>query len=148
MKSYIKIIIGALLIGSLFAYFFYKDINASVEALSSVENTVHLFQVGVFKNIDNAKNMQDNYTSAIIYEDNSGYFRVLVGIAYMEENKVKLEAFFTNLGVEYYIKDVKMNEEFTDMLRNYETVIIKSEEREVIENINAAMLELFLTYLN
>ena len=100
------------------------------------------------KNIDNAKNMQDNYTSAIIYEDNSGYFRVLVGIAYMEENKVKLEAFFTNLGIEYYIKDVKMNEEFTDMLRNYETVIIKSEEREVIENINAAMLELFLTYLN
>ena len=148
MKSYIKIIIGALLIGSLFAYFFYKDINASVEALSSVENTVHLFQVGVFKNIANAKNMQDNYTSAIIYEDNSGYFRVLVGIAYMEENKVKLEAFFTNLGVEYYIKDVKMNEEFTDMLRNYETVIIKSEEREVIENINASMLELFLTYLN
>ena len=69
-----------------------------------------------------------------------------MGIAYHEENKVKLESFLTNKGVDYYIKKVKMNEEFIKSLENYETVMLKTDKEEVINNINKAMLELFLAY--
>ena len=81
MKSYLKIIIGAVLIGGLFAYLFYRDINDSVVALTNKEYEISLFQLGVFKDYDNAINYQNNFGSTIIYEDNEGYFRVIGGIA-------------------------------------------------------------------
>ena len=145
MKTYLKVVIGAVIIGGVFAYFFYKDISEEVIALTNKNYEVNLFQVGVFKNRDNALNYQDNFASSIIYEDGD-YYRVLVGIAYHGENKVKLEAFLTNRGVDYYIKKVKMNEEFIKSLENYETVMLKTDKEEVINNINKAMLELFLAY--
>ena len=145
MKTYLKVVIGAIIIGGVFAYFFYKDISEEVIALTNKNYEVSLFQVGVFKNQDNALNYQDNFESSIIYE-NGDYYRVLVGIAYHEENKVKLESFLTNKGVDYYIKKVKMNEEFIKSLENYETVMLKTDKEEVINNINKAMLELFLEY--
>lgn len=145
MKTYLKVVIGAIIIGGVFAYFFYKDISKEVIALTNKNYEVSLFQVGVFKNQDNALNYQDNFESSIIYE-NGDYYRVLVGIAYHEENKVKLESFLTNKGVDYYIKKVKMNEEFIKSLENYETVMLKTDKEEVINNINKAMLELFLEY--
>lgn len=148
MKSYLKIIIGAVLIGGLFAYLFYRDINDSVVALTNKEYEISLFQFGVFKDYDNAINYQNNFESTIIYEDNEGYFRVIGGIAYHEENVVKLEAYFTNKHYEYYIKKIKVTENFTDMLVNYETIMIKTDKEEVIDNINNSMLELFLTYLD
>ena len=77
MKSYLKIIIGAVLIGGLFAYLFYRDINDSVVALTNKEYEISLFQFGVFKDYDNAINYQNNFESTIIYEDNEGYFRVI-----------------------------------------------------------------------
>lgn len=145
MKTYLKVVIGAIIIGGVFAYFFYKDISKEVIALTNKNYEVNLFQVGVFKSQDNALNYQDNFESSIIYE-NGDYYRVLVGIAYHEENKVKLESFLTNKGVDYYIKKVKMNEEFIKSLENYETVMLKTDKEEVINNINKAMLELFLAY--
>ena len=148
MKSYLKIIIGAILIGSLFAYLFYKDIFDSVEALTNKEYEISLFQFGVFKNYDNALNYQKNFASTIIYEDDEGYFRVIGGVAYHKENVVKLEAYFTNKKYEYYIKKIKVTEDFTNMLTNYETIMIKTDKDEVIDNINNSMLELLITYLN
>ena len=145
MKTYLKVVIGAIIIGGVFAYFFYKDISKEVIALTNKNYEVSLFQVGVFKNQDNALNYQNNFDCLIIYEDGD-YYRVLVGIAYHEENKVKLESFLTNKGVDYYIKKVKMNEEFIKSLENYETVMLKTDKEEVINNINKAMLELFLAY--
>lgn len=147
MKTYLKIILGAVVIGGVFAYFFYKDINASVRAITNKENNLSIFQVGVFKSEENAINYQSNLPNSIIYQDDSGYYRVIVGVAYHEENKVKLEGYFSNKGIEYYIKEIKVSDEFIEKLSNYETVIIKSDKEEVIDNINVAMLKLFLTYL-
>lgn len=147
MKIYLKIIIGAILIGGVFAYLFYKDISSEVIAMTNKEYEITLFQAGVFKSYDNAKNYQNNFSSSIIYED-EGYYRVIIGIAYHEENKVKLESFFTSKNINYYEKNVKMNETFIDSLSNYELVMIETNKEEVINNINNSMLQLFLSYLN
>ena len=70
MKAYVKIFISAIFIGGIFAYFFYKDIKNDVIAITTKKNEISLFQVGVFKNLDNAKNFQSNFENSIIYEDN------------------------------------------------------------------------------
>ena len=146
MKSYLKIILGAVLVGSLFAYLFYKDISSEVVAITNKEYEITLFQAGVFKSYDNAQNYQNNFDASIIYEDD-GYYCVIIGIAYHEENKVKLESFFTSKGINYYEKEIRVNEEFTSSLTNYELVVIESTEDKVINNVNNSMLQLFLSYL-
>ena len=147
MEVYLRIVIGAILIGGVFAYLFYKDISSEVIAITNKEYEVNLFQAGVFKNKDNAINFQNNFKESIIYEDGE-YFRVIIGLAYHEENKVKLESYFTTNNINYYIKTIKMNEEFVSSLTNYELVMIELNEPEVIDNVNSSMLKSFLTYLS
>lgn len=146
MKSYIKIIIGAILIGGIFAFLFYKDIKKEVVALTTKENTISLFQVGVFEQIENAKNYQELYAPAIIYNTDN-YYRVIVGISYHEENKVKLESYFANKDIKYIIKEIKVSEDFIKKMENYEVILIKTNKNEVIDNINESMLNMFLGYL-
>lgn len=146
MKTYIKIIIGATLIGALFAYFFYQDINSSVEALINRDDEISLFQVGVFKDYNNALNYEEKFSPSIIYNDSS-YYRVIVGVAYSNEAIIKLEEFFQSEGIEYYIKRISVNEELSDSLKNYETVLLKTDSKEVIDNINNSMLQILLSYL-
>ena len=146
MKSYIKIVLGAIVIGGVCAYFFYKDIKKDVVALTTHENSINLFQVGVFKSVDNAKNYQNNFDYSIIYE-NSDYYRVIIGVSYHEENKIKLENYFNNKNIKYYIKEIKVNEGFIEKIANYETVMIKTSNDEVIKTINKNMLDLLNGYL-
>ena len=146
MKSYIKIVLGAIIIGGFCAYFFYKDIKKDVVALTIHENLLNLFQAGVFKNLDNAKNYQNNFDYSIIYENNN-YYRVIIGISYHEENKIKLENYFNNKNIKYYIKEIKVNDDFLEKIANYETVMIKTNSDEVIKNLNKNMLDLLNGYL-
>lgn len=145
MKAYVKIFISAIFIGGIFAYFFYKDIKNDVIAITTKKNEISLFQVGVFKNLDNAKNFQSNFENSIIYEDNELY-RVIIGLSYHEENKIKLESLFIEKGITYYLKTIKVNEKLIEELENYEVVIIKSNKEEVMESINKNMLNLLKGY--
>ncbi len=134
------------MIGGIFAFLFYKDIKKEVVALTTKENTISLFQVGVFEQIENAKNYQELYAPAIIYNTDN-YYRVIVGISYHEENKVKLESYFTNKGIKYIIKEIKVSDDFIKKMENYEVILIKTNKNEVIDNINESMLNMFLGYL-
>lgn len=147
MKGYIKVIIIAILIGGLIAFFFYKDIKNEVNALTSQDNTINLFQVGVYKIYDNALNCKNNYDNAIIYEDNGLYRVIIAGVNHVDA-KVKLEAFFTNQNIKYYIKDIKVSSDIVNKINNYELVLIKTDSEDVIMNINKSILDTLLPILS
>lgn len=147
MKGYIKVIIIAILIGGLIAFFFYKDIKNEVNALTSQDNTINLFQVGVYKIYDNALNCKNSYDNAIIYEDNGLYRVIIAGVNHVDA-KVKLEAFFTNQNIKYYIKDIKVSSDIVNKINNYELVLIKTDSEDVIMNINKSILDTLLSILS
>lgn len=147
MKGYIKVIIIAILIGGLIAFFFYKDIKNEVNALTSQDNTINLFQVGVYKIYDNALNCKNSYDNAIIYEDNGLYRVIIAGVNHVDA-KVKLEAFFTNQNIKYYIKDIKVSSDIVNKINNYELVLIKTDSEDVIMNINKSILDTLLPILS
>ena len=147
MKGYIKVIIIAILIGGLIAFFFYKDIKNEVNALTSQDNTINLFQVGVYKIYDNALNCKNSYDNAIIYEDNGLYRVIIAGVNHVDA-KVKLEAFFTNQNIKYYIKDIKVSSDIVNKINNYELVLIKTDSEDVIININKSILDTLLPILS
>lgn len=142
MKRFLSIIIFALLVGTILAFFFYKDINEEVKAIAKKEELVTLFQVGVFKDKDNASKFANAFTSSYIYEDNT-YYRVIIGISYHKEVRLKLEDIFLNEGIEYYLKEVRVNKDLIVKLNNYETILLKTNKKEVVYNILNSMLELY-----
>ena len=146
MKKYTKILIGASILGVILAFFFYRDINKEVKAFTSKEDIIYIFQAGVYKNLDNAKNFTKTIPPSIIVEDD-GYFRVYIGVVYSTDAKEKLKTFFDNLHINYYIKEKKVSNSLTQELSNYESALIKQTKNEVIENINKGMLNKLLEYL-
>lgn len=140
MKPYFKVLIAAVICGVLIAFFFYKDIKNEVIAMTSQESNISLFQVGVFKVYDNAINFGKNFENSLIYEDN-GLYRVIIGASYHNEAKIKLEQFFTNQDITYYIKEIKVNETFIEEISNLELVLVKTESAEVIDSLNKSILD-------
>ncbi len=145
MKSYGKLIIGAIVIGAFFAYLFFKDINKEVMALEKNSQNIYLFQVGVFKNLDNANNYAKNFPSKIIYQT-ADYYRVVTCLTTMENNKNKLKEYYNVKNIDYYLKKVEGSPEFNQKLEKYEELLSKTTKEEVINNLCQSMLNDFLTY--
>ena len=95
VKKYLKILVFAICLGGVIAYFFYKDINKEVKAITKKEEIVNLFQVGVFKSYNNALEFSRVFNSSYIYE-NDGYYRVIIAASYSKEALVKLESLYKN----------------------------------------------------
>lgn len=141
MKAYFKILIGAVITGGLLAFFFYKDIKNEVIAVTTNTDKVYVFQVGVFKSLDNANKYLAQYPCGGIYQDNDLY-RVIVAVT--KNNKEKLESYFASLNIEYYIKEVMVKENILEKILNYDEVLNQSNNNEVIDNINKSSVELFI----
>ena len=142
MKKILITIIGALSIGGIFAIVIFKNIDRDVKMAIKTEDTITFFQVGVFKQEENALNFMKKYNSAIIIKDNE-YFRVIIAILTNEEAIIKEKAFFDSLGIEYYLKKENINnEEFIKKLKEYEELLISSSD-ETYNTINKKILKLY-----
>lgn len=147
MKPYIKVLIAAVIIGVLIAVFFYKDIKNKVIAITNNDSEISLFQVGVFKVYDNALNFSESFENSLIYEDN-GLYRVIIGAAYHNEAKIKLEQYFTEQNITYYIKEIKMSDSFIEEITNFELILIKTESFEVINSLNKSIMDALKSVLS
>ena len=147
MKPYIKVLIAAVITGVLIAVFFYKDIKNEVIAITNNDSEISLFQVGVFKVYDNAINFSESFENSLIYEDN-GLYRVIIGAAYHNEAKIKLEQYFTEQNITYYIKEIKMSDSFIEEITNFELILIKTESSEVINSLNKSIMDALKSILS
>ena len=146
MKKYLKVLLFSVAIGGVFAYFFYRDINKEVRAISKKEEVVTIFQTGVFKDYDNALEFSKTFASSIIYEDND-YYRVIIALTYHEDVKTKLEVMYTNKEINYYLKEIRVSKDLIEKISKFESIILKCDKEEVIDNVNNSILKLFLSYI-
>lgn len=143
MKTYLKLVGGAVLIGGILAYLFYHDINKEVIALENTENNLYLFQVGVFSNYDNALNFAPKYSSNIIYQADN-FYRVLTCATI--NNKDKMAKYYDENNVNYYIKKVTINDNFKKELINSDELLAKTNEKEAITKLCQNELDIFVSY--
>ena len=145
MKHY-KLIIGSILLGGLMAFFFYKDIKYDVIALTNNEDSIYLFQVGVYNNIDNANNKLNEYSANNMFYQNN-YYRVISAICYSEETCNVLKNYFSNKNIKYYLKKYNVSKNLIKSLENNEKIINTTTNDEVITIINKKNNTLFINYL-
>lgn len=138
MKKYLKIILFSCLVGSILAGAFFFNIKEKVNARN--KPILYAFQVGVFKNRDNANNFKARYTTARVLFDKE-YYRVFIGIT--KDNKELLISLFDAQNLSYYIKEIEVNNEnFLETIQKYDDLLTKTGEENkmmVIKNMLESM---------
>lgn len=140
MKAYLKIVVGAIFLGGILAFLYYKDLKEEVIAVTGEAQKVSIFQVGVFKDESNANNYALKYPSAQIYED-EGLYRVIIAVTI--SNIEKLKEYFKTAGIDYYLKEAIVDKNIVSELQKYDEILSKTDKKEVIDKINLSSTELF-----
>lgn len=127
MKKTLKIILFSCLVGTLLAGTFFLSIKEKANAQN--KPILYAFQVGVFKNKDNAINFKNRYEVAKVFFDNE-YYRVFIGLTC--ENKELLENTFNKKNYSYYIKELDVSEELETQIKKYDEIYRQTSEENKI----------------
>lgn len=124
MKKFLIISGIALLLGGYFAYIMfdgtvnadsYKDENGFVRAKA--------FQVGVFSRVENANRVAKLNNGIVVQEDDM--YRVYIGVLSKDAAINNLKKFYDLYDINYYIRDIYVNEFFLESVNELENSIIK-----------------------
>lgn len=138
MKKTIITLIISLIVGIIFGFYYFNNTKDNIVNALSKNNEVSAFQIGVYKNIDNAKKaINNNY--GIIINDNDLY-RVYIAILNDEENIIKLRNYYNLKHIYYYEKKIIVNDYFYNKLKEYE-VLYKEASEQTIEDLNKEILK-------
>ena len=119
MKKMLIVVFLAILFGGVCSFMIFRTL---VKADNAYEEFV-AFQIGVYTDYDNAVKVADR-NNGIVVED--GYFRVYVTFLRNEESILKMEKYFSEIGLNYYKKEILIDKKFGDDIYTYEDMILKS----------------------
>ena len=136
MKKVLIIILCALLIGGGIAWFLFNKIVLEDDGLSNDEVTA--FQVGVFSNYENAIRVAERNNGIVVSD--SDLFRVYVAILYDDEAISKMMNYYDNIGLNYYLKKIRVSSDFIESISSSEELLLKSSS-DTYSVINLSVLE-------
>ncbi len=122
MKKTIISIFLAMIVGFTFGFFFLKKFNTeTITEVSNIKSQVYAFQIGVYKNKDNALNAA-NTNKGIVILDNDIY-RVYIAILKDETLIANLKDYYDSLGINYYLKAINVSNKTNNIIDNYESLL-------------------------
>ncbi len=139
MKKTLKIICFSSIVGVLLAGLFFFTIKEKAEAKN--KPVLYAFQVGVFKNLENANSYKNRFSSSKIVYDGE-YYRIFIGITI--DNKEYLSTLFDQKKYNYYVKEIETTEEFAEEIKKYDALFKKSSE----ESQTQILIKMLESYTN
>ena len=122
MKKTIIMIILAIGVGFTFGFLFLKKFNTeTITEVSNIKSQVYAFQIGVYKNKDNALNAA-NTNKGIVVLDNDIH-RVYIAILKDETLIDNLKDYYDSLGINYYLKAINVSSKTNNIIDNYESLL-------------------------
>ena len=125
MKKTLIIILIAIISGIAMGFIFYQRFEIKDVVFANVDDSVKAVQVGVFSDLDNAINMRNLYNGIIVVDEN--LYRVYIDIIKDNEILKIMENYYKELGINYYLKNIEISSEFSDILDSYE-IIFKNQD--------------------
>lgn len=147
MKNYLVPVILSLVIGFLSSKFMFNqyDYKTEVTSVFNRGEKIYFLQQGVYSSIDSMKDSMKD-VSYYIYSFVDNKYYTYVGITKNYENAEKLKGYFKSLGYDIYVKEIyENNSSFLSVLKNYDTLLYNSSDKEVI---SAILKEVLLEYEN
>lgn len=141
MKNVNPVLI-AVIIGIVFSLFIFLNKKEELKSVFSDSEPLSFFQLGLFKNVEYARDLKNNNPGAIIIKSD-GYYYVYSAILKNNNNVEKLKNYYDEKNINYYIKTINVNNaEFLDLLNKYEIMIEKVGSESMI-NINNEILNTY-----
>lgn len=125
MKKTLIIILIAIISGIAMGFIFYQRFEIKDVVFANEDDSVKAVQVGVFSDLDNAINMRNLYNGIIVVDEN--LYRVYIDIIKDNEILKIMENYYKELGINYYLKNIEISSEFSDILDSYE-IIFKNQD--------------------
>lgn len=138
MKKKIIVIILAILVGCLLAFFTLTKTKLSSSKKDYISMTV--LQTGVFSNYENALQQKNRFDNAIIYYDQEHYL-VLVGASTDESGLAKIEKILNEKNISFYKKKIQILEEEKNLFLKYNMLLEKAQNEETVLLLNQKILE-------
>lgn len=123
MKKTLKIVLFSSLLGVVLAGLFFFNIKDKAEAKN--KPILYAFQVGVFKNKENANNYRNRFSLGKVVYDGE-YYRIYIGVTV--DNKEMLASIFDKENYSYYIKELETTETVLNEIKKYDELLVKSNE--------------------
>lgn len=123
MKKTLKIVFFSSLLGVVLAGLFFFNIKDKAEAKN--KPILYAFQVGVFKNKENANNYRNRFSLGKVVYDGE-YYRIYIGVTV--DNKEMLASIFDKENYSYYIKELETTETILNEIKKYDELLVKSNE--------------------
>ena len=122
MKKTILAILLATIIGFTFGFFFLKKLNTeTITEVSNIKSQVYAFQIGVYKNKDNAlKEASTNNGLVILDNDIYRVYTAILKDATLIDN---LKNYYNSIGLNYYLKAINVSSKTSGIIDNYESLL-------------------------
>ena len=141
MKKFLLAISSAIVIGVVLAIFVFKDSYYTL-ALTKNKNEIILFQVGVYKEYENAIICSSRYSGSVIINEDDLY-RVYIGLAHDKEVQIAYRDHFKLNNINYYERKEYIKDACLEEIKKYESLIKKSFNTETYSNINKNLLNYY-----
>lgn len=138
MKKFLITILLSFIIGGSLAFMAYRKMM-KVQKVSSSFKDCYILQGGVFKTLDNANNMADNY-GGVVFQDND-YYRVYLAILTSDNTLSLVENYYDKQNISYYPKKINIDSSLYNTLNNYEMMLLNVKEEQYKEVINQMLKE-------
>lgn len=144
MKENVKVFLIALVLGMAVAFFL--SFKFQDDVVLAINPQVTYFYVASYNDSEKAQQKQEEYAHSLIYEDN-GIYKIVIGV-YQDRGVIALmSSYFSDLGINFYTDEMKVDSSFLREIENYE-YLIKSSEATYYESINTTILNLFDEYIS
>ena len=141
MKKYIIVILLAIFTGTLLAIFVFQGRYAQAKS----DNSVFLFQIGVYKSLENAKKVTNTLESSIVIQEGD-YYHVYSNI-FISSNLVnKISNYLNSRGIHYYIKNIKVDDSLYKTISEYEQLLFSVDDIDVINKASVSLLQEYQKY--
>lgn len=136
MKKYLFPVTVSLILGIGMAYFIIKQYeNMPALAVSAQAENLYYIQRGVYSDLDNMKKNMQDFTQYIYNVENNQYY-AYIGITTSKENALKIQNYYKSVGYDTFLKEkITDNEEFINILKQYDELLSKTEDNESIKVI-------------
>lgn len=115
-------ILLAVIVGCTCAFYLFKNVESKT-IIEPKYNAVAI-QIGVFKDAENAETMSKTYGGAVFETDD--LYRVYYSILNKDENIEFMTEYLTDKGINYFLKDIRIDDETLDEMREYEMMMTKT----------------------
>ncbi len=132
MKKTLMMIILAVIVGFSFGYLFLRKFNNEViTEVSSIKSQCYAFQIGVYRNKENALKTANDSRGIVILDND--FYRVYIALLKDENLIESLKSYYDTKNVNYYLKAIDISDKTSSILDNYEIIL----KRTSIDNYEA-----------